>query len=83
MTENFKLVGFDTFEGEYYALEGNYESGEDARKAANKMFKELEKTQPSNSSGGQAFNGIQDRIFVEGPDGSRCRVLPVFQKRDK
>lgn len=72
-TGPWKLEGYDTFDGEYYSLEGEYTSEADARKAAKARLEELEKTQPSDSSGGQTAMGIQDRVFILGPNGSRYR----------
>jgi hypothetical protein len=72
-TGRWKLIGHDTFEGADYPLT-EHDSEEDALRAARDRLCDLEVVQPSASSGGQADNGIQDRVFIERPDGSRYRV---------
>lgn len=69
----WKLVGHDTFEGADYPL-SEHDSESDALDAARARLRYLEQTQPSASSGGQGADGIQDRVFIERPDGSRYRV---------
>lgn len=69
------LVGFDTFEGEEYPLE-EHNSQESAEQAAMERLLSFEESQPSNESGGQAKEGIQDQIFVVRPDGTRYRFIP-------
>lgn len=69
------LRGYDTFEGEYYPLEGTYPSAEAADAAAQARLKHLEETQPTVSSGGQN-GGIQDQVYVVSPDGRQTRVMP-------
>lgn len=71
----WRLVGYDTFSNEWYDLDGKYHSEEAAEKAAKKRMGELEKSQPSVSSGGQS--GIQDRVYIEGPDGQKHRFIYV------
>lgn len=61
------LEGYDTFAGEDYSIEGHYKTEQEALAAAARRREELERTQPSSSSGGQGFMGIQDRTFVCGP----------------
>lgn len=67
---SWKLLGYDTFEREFYPEEGEYPSEEEAKKAAAKQLQHLERIQPSvrpggiGGSGGQGFFGIQDRIFI-------------------
>lgn len=70
----FKVLGFDTFSSEWYSL-GSFHAEEKALAVAQAKLRVLEHTQPSASSGGQAEMGIQDRVFIEGPDGARRRVL--------
>lgn len=70
----WRIEGFDTFSSEKYPLPGNYSSEADALAAAKAYLDKLESTQPTSSSGGQ--NGIQDRVFVVRPDGSKFRVFP-------
>ena len=71
----FRLKGFDTFAGEYYDLAGEYETREEAEKAAAKRLEKLEETQPESSSGGQSWSGIQDRVYLVNPDGKLQRIL--------
>ena len=71
------VKGYDTHEGEYYSIAGEYRSEDEARAAALKKFKEIEETQPIDSSGGQSEMGIQDRLFIVRPDGSQYRYLPL------
>lgn len=71
----FKLMGLDTFSSEWYSL-GSFATEEKARTAGLVKLRELEESQPSSSSGGQAEMGIQDRVFILRPDGTRHRVFP-------
>lgn len=71
----FRLEGYDTFEGEPYPLKGSYKTEWEAEAAAQKRLKELERTQPTSSSGGQD-GGIQDRVYLLRPDGTKRRILP-------
>ena len=72
--QRWRLEGWDTFAGESYPIPGEYESEPLAVAAAKRELEELERMQPGESSGGQA--GIQDWVYVVGPDGHRYRVLP-------
>lgn len=79
MSDGWKLEGYDTFEGEYYPLgkyndgyEPSYSSREAALKDAQRRLAELDVSQPS--AGGQGRFGIQDRVFIIHPDGTRERV---------
>ncbi len=69
--KKWRLFGFDTFSGETYRLPGSYASEAQVNAAARKRLEALEKSQPSESSGGQS--DIQDRVFIERPDGTRYR----------
>lgn len=73
MAKSWRLEDFDTFEGESYHLEGEYETEETARIAAKKRLEKIEEEQPSSMSGGQSFGGIQDRVFIVRPDGTKYR----------
>ena len=70
----WKLIGYDTFAGEWYDLSGSYPSEASARRAAQRQLCKLEKLQPSAQSGGQS--GIQDQIYIVRPDGSHYRYNP-------
>lgn len=68
----WKIEGYDTFEGgsdAFYPIEGEYDSEKQAEDAARRRLAELEKIQPSSSSGGQ--KGIQDRVYIVSPEGKR------------
>lgn len=72
---NWKLQGYDTFEGgpdAFYGI-GEFESEDDALEAARLRLLHLEWSQPSKDSGGQG--GIQDQVFIVRPDGSRYRFM--------
>jgi len=74
---NFQLLGYDTFEGgpdAWYPL-GNFETHEQALTAAKIKLQENEKQQPTSTSGGQEFGGIQDRVFIIHPDGYKERIV--------
>lgn len=76
MSDRWKIVGYDTFSNEWYGLQPDYATEKEAQTAALKRLDELERSQPAKDSGGQADVGIQDRVFVERPDGTRYRVVP-------
>jgi hypothetical protein len=67
------LEGYDTFSDERYPFSGAFESEASARAAADERLDELERQQPSSRSGGQ--EGIQDRVYIVRPDGTRYRYL--------
>ncbi|ASI13644.1 hypothetical protein Mia14_0317 [Candidatus Mancarchaeum acidiphilum] len=71
----YKLVVYDTFEGEFYSQK-EYKTKEEALKSAKDKLKELERLQPSSHSGGQDYIGIQDRVFIQYPDGRMIRIKP-------
>ena len=74
-SKKWALLGYDTFSDEFYHIEGSYDTSEQALKAARDRLKELEELQPTEESGGQSENGIQDHVFVVSPEGLRIRVL--------
>lgn len=68
------IEGWDTFGGHSYSIPGRYRNEAAAALAARRYLKNLERMQPTESSGGQA--GIQDQVHVRGPGGQSIRVLP-------
>lgn len=70
----YGLKGYDSFSEEWYELRGTYRTEALAERAAQERLKELNRTQPSDQSGGQA--GIQDEVWIERPDGTKRRVFP-------
>jgi hypothetical protein len=82
MADAWKLEGYDTFSSEPYPLDGKYGDGcqlsyasrDAALIDARRRLATLEETQPTSSSGGQGWGGIQDRVYVVHPDGRRERV---------
>lgn len=76
----WKLIGHDTFAREDYPL-SEHESEEAAIEAARARLRSLEVTQPSATSGGQGDEGIQDRVFIERPDGTRYRVTDSVDRK--
>jgi uncharacterized protein involved in type VI secretion and phage assembly len=71
----WRLAGYDPFANEWYDYPGEtYASRTEAEAAAQRALQELERTQPTAQSGGQT--GIQDRVYIVHPDGTRSRVLP-------
>jgi hypothetical protein len=75
MSGLWHLEGFDTFAEESYPLEGEYPDQQAAEAAARKRLQELERDQPTETSGGQSEHGIQDRVYVVRPDGTRYRFV--------
>lgn len=65
------IDGYDTFEGAEYPVASNIETIEDAELLARALRRRIEEAQPSATSGGQAFGGIQDRVYIVNPDGSK------------
>ncbi|MDQ1592606.1 MAG: hypothetical protein QOG71_3233 [Pyrinomonadaceae bacterium] len=70
----WKLEGYDTFSRESYPLPGEYDTEDIAIIAAKKRLEDLERTQPSESRGGQ--DGMQDRVYLIRPDETKFRILP-------
>lgn len=60
--------GFD-LDADYYLI-SEHESYPAAREAARRVLQELDRSQPC--AGGQG--GIQDRVYLVGPDGAREQV---------
>lgn len=83
MTESWKLVGYDSFDETYYSLSGVFPNETEARQSAVLRLRSLEITQPSDNSGGQGEFGIQDRVFIERPNGTRYRFIPLPEELEK
>ncbi|MEM6497188.1 MAG: hypothetical protein AAF709_10725 [Pseudomonadota bacterium] len=66
------LEGWDTFGGHSYPIAGRYRTKEAATRAARRQLAKLERLQPTSASGGQ--DGIQDQVYVRGPNGESLRV---------
>jgi hypothetical protein len=76
--DTWAVEGYDTFEGgpdAFYPVKSGLATEEDAHIAAASYMKHLERSQPSATSGGQGLTGIQDRVYIVRPDGSRYRFL--------
>jgi hypothetical protein len=71
-TRQWKLQGWDTFAGNSYFI-GRYFTEAGALRAAKRYLRQLEKTQPTQTSGGQVPGGIQDRVSVIRPDETEYR----------
>lgn len=69
----WRLEGYDTFDGTSYRIEGVYFGEPDIKRAAQERLALLESTQPSEHSGGQDQDGIQDQVFIIRPDGTKYR----------
>lgn len=69
------LVGYDTFSDDYYPLYESHALEVMAQEAAIRRLMVLEVEQPTESSGGQADDGIQDRVFILGPGGIFYRAV--------
>ena len=69
------LVGYDTYAGDYYPLYESHVTEAAAQVAALRRLVVLEVQQPTETSGGQADGGIQDRVFILGPGGIFYRAV--------
>ena len=69
------IDAYDPFDGEDFSLPYEYYSEQEALEATRKMLADEEKLNPSETSGGQGFGGLQTRFYVRRPDGSRYQVL--------
>ena len=65
------MDGFD-MDAYPYRLSGPYGTEDEALRAADGHFADLEASQPSASSGG--LWGIQDRLYLVRPDGTSMRL---------
>lgn len=72
----WRLEGWDVFDGGNYSIQGEYDTEEQAMEAANLRLLELEEDQPTETSGGQSDRGVQDRVYIVRPDGSKYRWRP-------
>lgn len=71
----WRVVGHDTFSNEDYDITDANLSQDEAFGIARKKLSEIEREQPTATSGGQGFGGIQDRVFVVSPTGEKTRVM--------
>ena len=71
----WQLWGRDAFSTDMYWVSSHGTEAE-CLAAAREYLRELEDQQPSERSGGQ--DGIQDRIFIVGPNGTRHRYERVL-----
>jgi hypothetical protein len=69
----WRLEGYDTFDQTTYRIDDIYFTEPDALRAAQERLASLETTQPSESSGGQDADGIQDHIYIIRPNGTKYR----------
>lgn len=76
----WKMYCVDVFEaahGEDSSYgEETFDDQEAAEKAAQERLAQLEQCQPTERSGGQSVIGIQDRVYIVRPDGTKYRVYP-------
>jgi hypothetical protein len=84
----FRVICVDTFEAAHDPKEAEYESFAGTDEAivlqwAQQKLVQLEDLQPTETSGGQGPHGIQDRVFIERPDGTRYRVLPPTDEAER
>ena len=73
MEGKWKLEAWDVFDAGNYSIPGSYDTEEQAIEAAKIELQELEKLQPTESSGGQSETGVQDRVYIVRPDGTKYR----------
>ena len=74
----WKVLGqdaFDTKAGMY--TKGEYITETEALHAAYKYLVDLDETQPASESGGQRSGGLQDRVYIEAPDGKIRRITAM------
>lgn len=71
----WRVGTYDTFEEQFYGGGIKYSNEETAQAAARKELARIKKFQPDSMSGGQEFGGIQDRVFIVRPDGTKYRFL--------
>ncbi|MDO8429457.1 MAG: hypothetical protein Q7S88_02410 [Candidatus Daviesbacteria bacterium] len=77
MKEVWNIVGYDTFEESYYRVPGSYLDERSTRLAAKLRLDLLNQTQPPDQTGGQNDEGIQDRIFIQRPNLTLYRYVPI------
>jgi hypothetical protein len=82
----WEVIGHDTFSGDDYPLgdpigtRAVFPNRDLALECARRHLDGLERTQPTSSSGGQGFGGIQDRVFILHPGGRRESVLSAMDE---
>lgn len=64
MAGKWRIRGYDTFEGAYYDLDGEWDTEAEAREAGQKALEHVETIQPGVIAG-----DIQDRVYLIHPDG--------------
>ncbi len=62
------LQGEDTFDNEYYPLAIDIDDMPTAEVLRVARLRKLEEEQPTESSGGQSWGGIQDRVYIRQPN---------------
>ena len=73
----WKVLERDAFDPDAEAYtKGEYATETQAVHAAYQYLEHLEKTQPTSQSRGQSREGLQDRVYVESPNGAVRRILP-------
>ncbi len=83
---DWKVIGLDTFAAANEGEDALYTIAVCADEATAQLMaytklQALEESQPTETSGGQGVAGIQDRIFIERPDGTRYRVITRAQRK--
>jgi len=66
----FWLEGEDTFSWEYYPLAIDIDDLPTAEMLRAARLRNLERSQPTSTSGGQDFGGIQDKVYIRHPDNT-------------
>lgn len=66
-SSKWHLMGQDGFDYETYPLAYDIDDLETAQLLMSARRRELERTQPTGSSGGSGFGGIQDRVEIIHP----------------
>lgn len=78
MVGKWRLERWDTFSLETYPLEGEFNTEKETQDAARLHLAQLEMTQPSEDTGGQEEDGIQDQVYIVRPDGTKYRFVEAM-----